>query len=178
MWQFVASIDRHFYHLVNAASRSCIILQNSRTRRALFLNFGFGCSSPISDLGCGEAPAVSPNHLSLPRCNPPPLLLRRVVFSYGVDTAHDLIRSCLSVSGWCPPSDAVTANMLSSFTSETKQQGAAEAARDPDSSVTAEDAERVFVEESQKAGATALQFDPDATPEEKAAQAKAVSSMQ
>jgi hypothetical protein len=68
--------------------------------------------------------------------------------------------------------------MLSSSTSEVKQQGAAEAARDPESSVTAEDAERVFVEESQKAGATALQFDPDATPEEKAAQAKAVSSMQ
>jgi hypothetical protein len=34
------------------------------------------------------------------------------------------------------------------------------------------------VEESQKAGATALQFDPHATPEEKAAQAKAVSSVQ
>jgi hypothetical protein len=68
--------------------------------------------------------------------------------------------------------------MLSSFTSELKQQGAAEAARDPNSDVTAEDAERVFVEESKKAGATALQFDPDATPEEKAAQAKAVSSMQ
>ena len=69
-------------------------------------------------------------------------------------------------------------NMLSSFSSELKQQGAAEAARDPNSSVTAEDAEHVLVEESKKAGATALQFDPDATPEEKAAQAKAVSSMQ
>jgi hypothetical protein len=69
-------------------------------------------------------------------------------------------------------------NMLSSSSSEVKQQGAAEAARDPNSSVTAEDAERVFVEESEKAGATALQFDPDATPEEKAAQAKAVSSAQ
>ena len=68
--------------------------------------------------------------------------------------------------------------MLSSFSSELKQQGAAEAARDPNSSVTAEDAEHVLVEESKKAGATALQFDPDATPEEKAAQAKAVSSMQ
>ena len=68
--------------------------------------------------------------------------------------------------------------MLSSFSSELKQQGAAEAARDPNSSVTAEDAERVLVEESKKAGATVHQFDPDATPEEKAAQAKAVSSMQ
>jgi hypothetical protein len=68
--------------------------------------------------------------------------------------------------------------MLSSSSPEVKQHGAAEAARDPNSSVTAEDAERVFVEESKKAGATALQFDPNATPEEKAAQAKAVSSMQ
>lgn len=73
--------------------------------------------------------------------------------------------------------DAVTANMLSSFSSEIKQQGAAEAARDPNSSVTAEDAQRLFVEESKRAGATALQFDPDATPEAKAAQARAVSSM-
>jgi hypothetical protein len=75
----------------------------------------------------------------------------------------------------CPT--LLTTDMLSSFKSELKQQGAAEAARDPNTAVTAEDAERVFVEESQKAGATALQFDPDATPEEKAAQAKLVSSM-
>ena len=68
--------------------------------------------------------------------------------------------------------------MISGFKSELKQQGAAEAARDPNSTVTAEDAERVFVDENKKAGAVALQFDPDATPEEKAAQAKAVSSMQ
>jgi hypothetical protein len=67
--------------------------------------------------------------------------------------------------------------MMSSFKSELKQQGAAEAARDPNSPVTAQDAQRVFVDESKKAGATALQFDPDATPEEKAAQAKAVRSM-
>ena len=66
--------------------------------------------------------------------------------------------------------------MLSSFHSEVKQQGAAEAARDPNSNVTADDAERVFGEESKNAGAPALQFDPNATPEEKAAQAKAVSS--
>ena len=63
--------------------------------------------------------------------------------------------------------------MLSSFKGELKSQGAAEAARDPNSSVTAQDAERVAVDESNKAGSAALQFDPDATPAEKAAQAGA-----
>jgi hypothetical protein len=66
--------------------------------------------------------------------------------------------------------------MLHSFKSEFKQQGAVEAAQDPNSDVTAQDAERVLVDESKKAGVPALQFDPDATPEEKAAQAKAVGS--
>jgi hypothetical protein len=64
--------------------------------------------------------------------------------------------------------------MLSSFKSELKQQGAEEAARDPNSSVTAADAERVIMDESKKAGAVALEFDPDASPEEKAAQARSV----
>jgi hypothetical protein len=64
--------------------------------------------------------------------------------------------------------------MLSSFKNELKQQGAEEAAQDPKSSITAEDAQRVIVDESKKAGAVALTFDPDATPEEKARQAKAV----
>jgi hypothetical protein len=68
--------------------------------------------------------------------------------------------------------------MLHSFKPELKQQGAVEAAQDPNSNITAEDAERVLVDESKKAGATTLQFDPDATPEEKAAQAKSVSSKQ
>jgi hypothetical protein len=67
--------------------------------------------------------------------------------------------------------------MLHSFKSELKQQGAVEAAQDPNSDVTAQDAERVLVDESKKAGVPALQFDPDATPEEKAAQAKAVGSI-
>jgi hypothetical protein len=66
--------------------------------------------------------------------------------------------------------------MLQSFKSEAKQQVAVEAAQDPDSNVTAQDAQRVLVDESKKAGVPALQFDPDASPEEKAAQAKAVSS--
>jgi hypothetical protein len=64
--------------------------------------------------------------------------------------------------------------MLSSIKSELKQQVAEEAARDPNSSVTAADAEKVILEESKKAGAVSLQFDPNASPEEKAAQARAV----
>lgn len=65
--------------------------------------------------------------------------------------------------------------MLSSFKHEAKQEVAEEAARDPNSRFSAEDAERVMVEESKKAGAPAFQFDPNASPEEKAAQARAVS---
>ncbi|KAK5938244.1 Tricalbin-2 [Knufia obscura] len=63
--------------------------------------------------------------------------------------------------------------MLSSFKHEAKQEVAEEAARDPNSRFSAEDAERVMVEESKKAGAPAFQFDPNASPEEKAAQARA-----
>ena len=66
--------------------------------------------------------------------------------------------------------------MLSGFKNELKAQGAVEAAQDPNSPVTAEDAQRVLLDESKKAGAAALQFDPNASPEEKAAQAKAVRS--
>lgn len=57
---------------------------------------------------------------------------------------------------------------------ELKQQGAEEASRDPNSSVTADDAQRKIIEESRKVGVAAFNFDPDATPEEKRAQAKAV----
>jgi hypothetical protein len=57
---------------------------------------------------------------------------------------------------------------------ELKQQGAIEASRDPESNVTAEDAERKIVEDSREAGVTAFTFDPDASPEEKKAQARAV----
>ncbi|KAL9115869.1 MAG: hypothetical protein Q9227_000237 [Pyrenula ochraceoflavens] len=53
---------------------------------------------------------------------------------------------------------------------ELKQQGATEAAQDPNSSVTADDAEKTLVDETKKAGAAAYQFDPNASPEEKAAQ--------
>ena len=64
---------------------------------------------------------------------------------------------------------------LSSHAHELKQQGAAEAARDPDSNVTAEDAEQVILNETKKAGVEAYRFNPDASPEEKAAQARSVS---
>lgn len=62
---------------------------------------------------------------------------------------------------------------------ELKQQGAIEAAQnssqDPQSDVTAKDAEKVLIEETKKAGMPAYQFDPDASPEEKASQAQSVS---
>jgi K+-transporting ATPase c subunit len=67
--------------------------------------------------------------------------------------------------------------MLSSVKGELKQHDAVEAARDPNSSVSAEDAEQVILDESKKAGSAALQFDPNASPEEKAAQAASVSRM-
>lgn len=76
----LASIDHHLLHLVYAASTSCIILQNSRTR-AFSSILGSVASSPVSDLGLRRS--SSPNHLFLPTCNPPPffysghLFLRR-----------------------------------------------------------------------------------------------------
>jgi hypothetical protein len=66
--------------------------------------------------------------------------------------------------------------MQSSSKGELKSQVAAEAARDPDSKVTVEDAETVILEESKRAGAGIFQFDPNASPEQKAAQAASVSS--
>jgi len=58
--------------------------------------------------------------------------------------------------------------------SEKKQQSAVDAARDPTSSVTAQQAEDLVVNEAKKAGSVALQFDANATPAEKAAQARSV----
>jgi hypothetical protein len=58
---------------------------------------------------------------------------------------------------------------------ELKQQGAIEAAQDPNSNVTAEDAEKKIIEESKRAGAAVYSFNPNASPEEKKAQARAVS---
>ncbi len=57
---------------------------------------------------------------------------------------------------------------------ELKQQGALEAARDPNSTITADDAQKKILQESKEAGVTAFTFDPDASPEEKTAQARAV----
>ncbi|KAF4637044.1 hypothetical protein G7Y89_g1044 [Cudoniella acicularis] len=62
---------------------------------------------------------------------------------------------------------------LNSQAGELKAQGVVEAAQDPKSSVTADDAQRKIVTESHKAGVAAFTFNPDASPEEKAAQAKA-----
>lgn len=58
--------------------------------------------------------------------------------------------------------------------SELKQQGALEASRDPESAVSSDDAQKELVEESKNAGVAAYTFDPDASPEEKRAQARAV----
>lgn len=57
---------------------------------------------------------------------------------------------------------------------ELKAEGVAEAARDPSSNVTADDAEKAMVDQARAGGAAAFTFDPDASPEEKAAQAKEV----
>lgn len=62
---------------------------------------------------------------------------------------------------------------LNHSAAELKTQGVVEAAQDPNSSTTANDAQRKIVNESKKAGVAAFTFDPDATPEEKAAQARA-----
>lgn len=62
---------------------------------------------------------------------------------------------------------------------EMKQQGtveaAAELAQDPQSKVNPEKVEEKLVEQTQKAGGTAYQFDPNASPEAKAAAAESVS---
>lgn len=57
---------------------------------------------------------------------------------------------------------------------ELKQQGALEASRNPESSVSAEDAENKVLEDTRSAGVAAFKFDPDDTPAEKKAQAREV----
>lgn len=56
---------------------------------------------------------------------------------------------------------------------ELKQEGAIEAAEE--NMISADDAEKEMVEQSRNAGIPAFKFDPDATPEQKRAQAQAVS---
>jgi hypothetical protein len=58
--------------------------------------------------------------------------------------------------------------------SELKQQGALEAAQDPSNPVTVEQAEKTVLQEARAAGAPTFEFNPDASPEEKKAQLKAV----
>ena len=57
---------------------------------------------------------------------------------------------------------------------ELVSQGAAQASRDPNSTATAQDVEQVMADESKKAGIAAFQFDPNTSPEDKAAQARSV----
>lgn len=64
---------------------------------------------------------------------------------------------------------------MASEAREEKVDGAVAAAQDPESRVTADDAQREMVEESKNAGVAAYTFDPDASPEQKRAQAQAVS---
>ncbi|KAI9784218.1 MAG: hypothetical protein M1816_001040 [Peltula sp. TS41687] len=61
---------------------------------------------------------------------------------------------------------------MESQAAELKIQGRLEAARNRKSKVTAEDAEKKMIEETRKAGAQAYLFNPNASPEEKAAQAR------
>lgn len=64
--------------------------------------------------------------------------------------------------------------MMPTLASEVKQQGILETARDPESKISAEDAEKAVLKEAQKAGGAAFRFDPNASAEEKAAQARSV----
>lgn len=57
---------------------------------------------------------------------------------------------------------------------ELKHEIVMEAANDPNSSVTSADAQAHMVQESKKAGVPAFSFNPDASPEEKKAQVRAV----
>jgi len=56
---------------------------------------------------------------------------------------------------------------------ELKQQGALDAAKEAHSPVTAQQAETAVVEQARAAGSAAFQFDPDASPDTKRAQARA-----
>ncbi|KAL8951760.1 MAG: hypothetical protein Q9222_002281 [Ikaeria aurantiellina] len=61
---------------------------------------------------------------------------------------------------------------LHGHAAELKSEGAAEAARDPESNVASQDAQHVMAAESKKAGVAVFEFDPNASPEAKAAQAR------
>lgn len=57
---------------------------------------------------------------------------------------------------------------------ELKAQGAVETAQSSDSKAVSNAAQKQIVEQSKNAGVAAFTFDPDATPEQKRAQARAV----
>ena len=58
---------------------------------------------------------------------------------------------------------------------EIKAQAIQEAARDPGTNVTSDDAQKTFADQSKQAGIPAYKFDPNASPAEKAAAARDVS---
>lgn len=64
--------------------------------------------------------------------------------------------------------------MSSRDAAELKAEGAIEAAQNSDSRVASDAAQKELVEQSKNAGVAAFSFNPDASPEEKRAQAKAV----
>lgn len=68
-------------------------------------------------------------------------------------------------------------SQLSHNAGEVRSEGAIGAAQDPNTKVNAHEAEQTLVNESKKAGIGAYQFDPNASPEEKAAQAASVYSL-
>ena len=57
---------------------------------------------------------------------------------------------------------------------EVKTEAVINAAADPNSSVTAREAEQTIMDEAKKAGSTAYFFDPNTSPEDKAAAVHAV----
>ena len=65
-------------------------------------------------------------------------------------------------------------NGVAGTASELTQQNVIAAARDPNSSVDAHQAEHAIMEQSKAAGAAAFEFDPNASPEDKAAQLREV----
>lgn len=80
----------------------------------------------------------------------------------------------LLVPSLFPPTAFTMMSHLHGRAGELKSQGAIEAARDPNSGATSQDALHVMAAESKNAGVEAYEFDPNASPEAKAAQARSV----
>lgn len=72
------------------------------------------------------------------------------------------------------PTPSAIVGDMSSEAAELKAQGAIEAAEKVDNRAVADAAQKELVEQSKNAGVAAFSFDPDASPEEKRAQARAV----